>query len=180
MKLPRGQLQRQRVVEDLATPLASALDAELTGYARLESQDAMLLAADGIGVLTFDSGVPVVAYHTGTDNGGPAALADLAISGPYRLELYELDGDVLEEIHAADDLTVPPGMPAERLAGDHGLADRTRDAAPARLVDRSAGAAGQREPGAVEAFLEDEERIEAIRERAREEAERRAEEWGFD
>lgn len=181
MKLPRGRLQRQRVVSDLATPLASALDAELTGYARLESQDALLLAADGVGVLTFDRGVPVVAYHTGTDSGGPAALADLAVAGPYRLELYELDGAVLGEIHGADDLTVPPGMPAERLAGDPGLADRTRSVAPAdRLVDPSSAASGERQPGAVEAFLDDEEKIAKIRERAREEAERRAKEWGFE
>ena len=32
-------------------------------------------------------------------------------------------------------------------------------------------------PGAVEAFLEDEEKIDAIKERAREEAQRRAAEW---
>lgn len=61
MKLPRGRLQRRRVVSDVATPLANALDAELTGYARLESQDALLLSADGVGVLTFEAGIPVVA-----------------------------------------------------------------------------------------------------------------------
>jgi len=32
----------------------------------------------------------------------------------------------------------------------------------------------------VEAFLEDEQRIERIRQEAREEAERRAREWGLD
>jgi len=33
---------------------------------------------------------------------------------------------------------------------------------------------------AVEAFLADEQKVEAIRERAREEAAERAEEWGFE
>jgi len=180
MKLPRGRLQRQRVVEDLATPLSNALDADLTGYARLESQDALLLSADGVGVLTFDGGVPIVAYHTGTDVGGPAALADLAVAGPYRIELFELEADALATVHEAADLRVPPGMPAERLAGDPELADRTRAAAPER-ADRETEAAQDRdEPGAVEAFLDDEAKIAAIRERAREEAERRAAEWGLD
>jgi hypothetical protein len=32
----------------------------------------------------------------------------------------------------------------------------------------------------VEAFLEDDEKIDAIRERAREEATERADEWGFE
>ena len=173
MKLPRGSLVRQRVVSDPGTALASALDAELTGYARLESQDALLLDAEGVGVLTFADGVPRAAYHTGTDRGGPEALADIAVAGPYRLELYELDRDVLREVHGAESLTVPPGMPAERLAGDGELAERTRAAAP----DRGGDAEDGRDP--VEAFLDDEERIEAIRERAREEAEQRAAEWGF-
>jgi len=180
MKLPRGVLQRQRVVADLATPLSNALDAELTGYARLESQDALLLAADGVGVLTFDAGVPAVAYHTGTDAGGPAALADLAVAGPYRIELFELEQAALEQVHEAGDLRVPPGMPAERLAGDPDLADRTRAAAPARAVGTDEGVPGADEPGAVEAFLDDEAKIAAIRERARDEAQRRAAEWGFE
>ena len=63
-------------------------------------------------------------------------------------------------------------MPAERLAGDPALADRTR-----RL-------AGDPDPagddGAVVAFLEDEAAVEDIRETARAEAESRAEEWGFE
>lgn len=180
MKLPRGRLQRRRVVEDMATPLANALATDLTGYARLESQEALLLSADGVGVLTFAEGVPVVAYHTGTDAGGPAALADIAAAGPYRVERYELDVETLAPVHDAADLRVPPGMPAERLAGDPALADRTRAAAPdwtGEAVEAEAPADG---PGAVEAFLEDEAKIEAIRERAREEATERAREWGFE
>jgi hypothetical protein len=176
MRLPRGTLVRRRVVDDPGTALVHALDADLTGYARLESQDALLLDADGVGVLTFEDGVPVVAYHTGTDSGGSAALADIAVPGPYRLELYELDGEALAAVHDAEELRVTPGAPAERLAGDPDLAERTREAAPQRAGEPG----GQDEPGAVEAFLEDEEKVAAIRERAREEAERRAAEWGFE
>lgn len=181
MKLPRGRLVRRRVVDDLRTPLASALGGNLTGYARLEPQDALLLSADGVGVLTFAEGVPRAAYHTGTDAGGPAALADLAVAGPYRLELFELSVEVLEDVHAAADLQVAPGMPAERLAGDKELAARTRRVAPDQWLDGEPAQVERPEaPGAVETFLEDEDKIEAIRERAREEAERRAAEWGLD
>ncbi|MFB6298463.1 MAG: hypothetical protein ABEH56_08080 [Salinirussus sp.] len=172
MNLPRGSLLRRRVIEDPATPLTDALEADLTGYARLESQDALLLDAEGTGLLTFEAGVPVAAYHTGTDAGGPAALADIAVPGPKRLELYELDGSVLASVHDARDLRVPPGAPAERLAGDPALAERTRSRAPDTRLDEDDDG-----PGAVEAFLEDEAKIAAIRERAREEARARAEEW---
>jgi hypothetical protein len=174
MKLPRGRLVRRRVVGDPATPLAKALDDRLTGYVRLESQDELLLDADGVGVLTFESGVPVAAYHTGTDNAGADALADIAVAGPYRLELYELDAGALEAVHGTETFRVGPGTPAEHLAGDDALATRTREAAPAERVERSSG---REETRAVEAFLEDEARIEAIRNRAREEAKRRAAEW---
>jgi len=175
MRLPRGRLVRQRVVEDPGTALANALDAGLTGYARLESQDALLLDADGVGVLTFREGIPVAAYHTGTDNAGPDALADIAVAGPFRLGLYELDADTLETVHGTDAFRVDPGTPAERLAGDANLAARTRDAAPPERVETDSES--RTEKSAVEAFLDDEERIESIRERAREEAKRRAEEW---
>ena len=90
MKLPPGQLVRSRVVKDLRTALVGALDREVTGYAVLEPRESLLLDESGEGVLTFEGGVPVVAYHTGTDRGGPPALADLAASGPYRLELFAL------------------------------------------------------------------------------------------
>jgi hypothetical protein len=176
MKLPRGRLVRGRVVTDPGTSLATALDAELTGYARLESQDALLLDADGVGVVTFEAGAPVAAYHTGTDAAGAAALADIAVAGPYRLELYELDADALAEVHDAADLRVPPGAPAEQLAGDPALAERTRAAAPDW---RTREAADEADDDAVVAFLEDRERVEAVRERAREEARERAAEWDF-
>jgi hypothetical protein len=176
MKLPRGQLRRSRVVADIGTPLATVLDGGLTGYARLESHDTLLLDADGAGVLTFEAGVPVVAYHTGTDRGGVDALADIAVAGPYRIDLYELDREALAEAHDTDDFLVPPGLPAEQLAGDDALAERTREAAPDGRTDPDA----ERGLDAVETFLEDTEQVDAIRERARAEAETRAQEWGFD
>ena len=178
MKLPQGRLRRRRVVTDLATPLESALDSELTGYVRLRSQDALLLDAEGVGVLTFEDGIPVLAYHTGTDCGGVDALADIAVAGPYRIELYELDGEVLTEIHDEPTLAVEPGMPAEQLTGDVELAQRTRDKAPDDRLEAATELSSELD--AVEAFLEDEDRISNIREAARQEAQTRAAEWGFD
>jgi hypothetical protein len=65
--------------------------------------------------------------------------------------------------------SVDPGSPAEQLAGDPDLATRARRRAP-----------GGDRGSAVEAFLEDEAAIEAVREEARAEAERHAEEWGLE
>jgi hypothetical protein len=173
MKIPRGSLRRSRVVSDPAAVLESALEDRLTGYAVLEPQDALLLDGETRGVLTFEDGVPVLAYDAASDTGGTDALADLAVPGPYSVELYELAAADLAEAHEADELRVAPGTPAERLAGDRDLAERTREAAP-----RGRPAAEESE-NPVEAFLADEEKIEAIREQAREEAQARAEEWGF-
>ena len=172
MKLPRGQLVRSRVVEDATTALATAFDRELTGYALLEPQDALLLDGDP-GVLTFEEGVPVLAYHAGTDRGGPEALADLAHPGPFKAELYRLSLDALRPAHEIEELRVPPGMAAEQLGGDSRLAERTRRNAPASRFD------GNETTNPVTAFLEDEEKIAAIREQAREEARQRADEWGL-
>jgi hypothetical protein len=173
MRLPRGQLVRSRVVADPATALSDALDRRLDGYVVLEPQEAVLLDGAGRGVLTFEAGVPALAYHTGTERGGPAALADLAEPGPFSAELYRVPRGDFPGPDAAAELTVSPGTPAERLGGDPDLADRTRAAAPdGRAAD----------PGAdpVASFLADEEKIAAIREQAREEAQRRAAEWGLD
>jgi hypothetical protein len=186
MKLPPGRLLRSRVVSDPRTALMSALERGVTGYGVFEPQGSLLLDEAGEGVLTFEAGVPVVAYHTGTDRGGPHALADLAASGPYRLELFSLAAADMAAVHDLDALRVPPGMPAKRLAGDQVLADRTRAVAPQSVLDRLDGSeevatgdsGGDR--GAVSAFLDDEAKIEAIREQARTEAEERAEQWGFD
>lgn len=176
MKLPRGELLRSRVVSDLSTTLEDALDRSLTGYAVLEPQDALLLDADGRGVLTFEDGVPMVAYHTGTDAGGPAALADLVVPGPYRVELYDLDADTLASVNETDTFQVPPALPAERLAGDPELAQRTTSAAPSHRLETTPD---EEELDAVAAFLEDDGKIEAIKEQARAEAVERAKEWGL-
>jgi hypothetical protein len=176
--LPDGTLVRSRVESDPAAPLATALDRELTGYAVFEPQDALLLDADGAGVVGFEDGIPRFAFHTGTGRGGPAALADVAGPGPYDVELRAVSADAL----AAGDrqrLGVPPGMVADRLAGDPALADRTRAAAPDDGRDDGGRDVGE-SLDAVEAFLEDEEKIDAIRDRAREEAKKRAERWGLD
>jgi hypothetical protein len=171
--IPEGDLLRSRVVTDLVPAIEDALDRRLDGYAVLAPRDA-LLGADGAdadrGILTFEAGVPTLAYHAGTDRGGPAALADIG-PGPYRFELYALDAAHLEVAHETESLRVPPGMAAERLAGDGALADRIRKA-----TDESDAAAD----GALEAFLDNEAAIEGIRESARSEAAARAEDWGFE
>jgi hypothetical protein len=182
MRLPEGRLVRARVVADPRTALVDALDRRLTGYAVLDPQETVILDGESRGVVTFEEGVPVASYHTGTGRGGPPALADLAAAGPYRLELVAAPRDRLAPVYDCDSYRVPPGVPAERLAGDGQLAERTRAAAPdRRLTDPPGhdGATGRR-PGAVEAFLDDEEKIQAIREAAREEARERADQWGFD
>ena len=184
MKLPRGRLNRSRVVTDPRDTLADVLDRALTGYAVFESQETLLLDGEGRGVITFTDGVPVLAYHTGTDRGGPPALADLAIPGPYHVSLYALDAADLESVHEAAHLRVPPGMPAERLGGDPALADSTRRAAPEERLstpegDATTTANGATEQSVVEAFLNDAEKIEAIKQQARSEARERAQEWEF-
>lgn len=168
-----------RVVDDAAAALALALDRELTGYAVLTPQDALLLDGDGAGVVAFDAGVPTHVRHTGTDRGGGAALADLATTGPLRVECYADDDG---PVPRTDRYAVAPGTPAERLAGDEALAERTRTAAEAAGVAaaREATETSGGDLDAVEAFLADEQKVEAIRERAREEARERAAEWGFD
>jgi hypothetical protein len=174
MNVPRGRLVHSRVVDDPGLILASALDRRLTGYAVLEPQDALLFDDGARGVMTFEQGVPVLVYDATTDRGGPDVLADLAGPGPYSVELYELPREELDAAHDTPALRVAPATPAERLAGDPTLAARTREVAPeSRLDEQPAGSA-------VEAFLADEAKIEAIRAQAREEAQQRAAEWGLD
>jgi hypothetical protein len=179
--LPEGTLVRSRVESDPAVPLESALDRELTGYAVFEPQEALLLGGDGAGVLAFEEGIPRFATYTATDASGPTALADVAPVGPYSVELRELPAEELADFERPD-RRVPPGMAADRLAGDPDLAERTREAAPPEWMeggeDEEPGDGGSL--GAVEAFLDDEEKVAAIRDRAREEAQERAEEWGLD
>jgi len=206
LAIPRGRLVRSRVVVDIGTTLSAALERAVTGYAVVSPGDALLLGDgaggtdDGrVGVLAFEEGVPTLAYHAGIDAGGRAALSAFDV-GPCRVEMYDCGADALRAA-AVEGLRVPPGLPAERLANDPGLAERTRARAPETAVDGSGDDAaatpgssecrGSRDrtrtgdgPGgdldAVEAFLEDADRVAAIRERAREEAQRRAAEWGLD
>lgn len=175
MRVPDGRLVRSRVERDPGRALAVALDRSLTGYAVFTPQDSLLLSAEDRGVVTFDAGVPVLAYHTGTGRGGPDALADFTVPGPYRVDLHELDPGDLDAVHDTPELQVPPAMPADQLAGDPDLADRTREVAPAHL--RAITAEDAADP--VAAFLDDEEKIAAIKARAREDARERASEWGL-
>lgn len=175
--LPRGRLLRRRVLKDKETVLKTALDRELTGYARLEPQDTLLLDGQGVGVLTFVDGVPMAAYETETGSEGSSALTEIASAGPYRLELYELDENVLEHVHENESLLIAPALPAQRLAGDSSLVEQTRENAPSeRVATEDEDSSGL---DAVETFLDDGEKIESLRERARTEAHSRAEEWGF-
>jgi hypothetical protein len=175
LRIPRGDLLRSRVVTDVGTTLSAALDRELTGYATVVPQETLLLSGEARGVITFADGVPVLAYNTVTDNGGPDALAELAVPGPYRVELYAVAPDVLRRAHETAALRVPPAAAATELADDPDLAARTRAAAPAARLDDD-----REETDALAAFLADDDRIAALREQARAEARRRAEEWGLD
>jgi hypothetical protein len=166
-RLPVGRLVRSRVVDDPGTVLVEALDRGLTGYATLEPQGALLADEGSRGVLVFEAGVPRLAYHPRT-GGGEAALPEMAGPGPCRVEIHEASASALPALDAPGP-SVDPGSPAERLAGDPDLAARTRRRAP----DGDGGSA-------VEAFLDDEAAIEAVRDAARTEAERHAEEWGLE
>jgi hypothetical protein len=167
-----------RVVDDATAALELALDRELTGYAEFTPQDALLLDADGEGVVAFEDGVPTHVEHTGSGRGGSAALADLAVPGPLRVECYAGENG---PVPRTERCAVSPDTPAEQLAGDGALAARTRDAAEAADIEAGTQDSGASEDlDAVEAFLADEEKVEAIKDRAAAEAERRAEEWGFD
>ncbi|GAB3680181.1 hypothetical protein GCM10028857_02570 [Salinarchaeum chitinilyticum] len=171
MTVHGGRLVHSRVVADLGDVLDDALADGVTGYATIEPQDALLLDAEGVGVLALEAGVPVAARHTGTGRVGREALAELSVPGPCRVELYECD----RPVQFADDPSnrIPPGLPADRLVRDVDLANRTRSAA----ADRGTGE--RTDADALEAFLTDEDRVDAIRREARNEARQRAAEWGL-
>jgi len=172
--IPEGELLRSRVVTSLSAALKDVLDRRLDGYALLSPRDSILGSGEEArGVITFEAGVPTLAYHAGTDRGGPPAVADIG-PPPYQFELYAVDGDELELPHRAETLRVPPGSVAERLAGDPDLAERIRAVAEDRDSPGSEG-----DIDALEAFLEDGAAVEEIRRTARENARDRAEEWGF-
>lgn len=169
MSRPEGQTVFDRVVMTLETPLWEALETELHGYGEIVPQAGLLGDEAGHCVLWFDEGVPAGATHTATGRTDSAALADIAETGPYRVRLVETaDGTTIRD----GDLS--PAVPAEQLLGDAELARRTREIAS---PEESGGP--RNELDAVEAFLADSEKIEAIQERAALEARKRAEEWGI-
>jgi hypothetical protein len=169
--IPEGRLCRSRTDADVGETLAGVLDRELTGYVVFEPQGSILRGDDDRAVLTFEDGVPVLAYHAPSDAGGTDALAALS-GGVFHAESYELPADALAAAHRVDALRVPPTAPADRLAGDDGLIERTRKAAPDDRLRAD-------DATAVVEFLSDPDRIEAIRAEARAEAEERAAEWGL-
>jgi hypothetical protein len=161
-------------VDDPGEVLETVLDEELTGYVVFEPQDALLLGEATRGVVTFEDGIPVLAYDTERERGGRDGLDGFAVTGPNRVDVHAVAADALATAHETDEFRVSPGDPARVLAGDDRLADRTADAAPASRRNEA------RDQSAVEAFLADAEAIEEIRSEAREEARARATEWGLD
>ncbi|KAB1197177.1 MULTISPECIES: hypothetical protein [Haloferax] len=174
MRIPRGALLRSRVVDDPGDVLRTVLDEELTGYVVFEPQDALLLGEATRGVVTFEEGIPVLAYDTERDRGGRDGLEGFAVTGPNRVAVHAVDSEELSDAHETTEFRVPPGEPARVLAGDERLATETTDAAPEPRREEG------RDQSAVEAFLADEDAIEAIRSEARDEARARAAEWGLD
>lgn len=166
------QLLQSRVVSDLGAVLDRALTTGVTGYVTVEPQDALLLDAAGRGVLALEDGVPTAARHTETGRTGREALAELSIPGPCRVELYETERPVTFATDA--NAQIPPGLPADMLVDDETLANRTRTAA------RERDAGSPTDGDALAAFLRDEERVAAIQQEARREAEERAREWGLE
>jgi len=171
MTLPEGTLLHSRVVADPGGVFERALEEAVTGYASIEPQDALLLDADGLGIVALERGVPVAARHTGTGRVGREALAELAVPGPCRVDLYETKASV---DFAADPASrIPPGLPADHLVRDETLANRARSAAAERGIGERTDA------DALAAFLADDERVAAIRREARTEARERAQQWGL-
>jgi hypothetical protein len=191
MVLPEGRHVEDRVVADPSETLRTALSEGVTGYVTVDPVDGDA-ADDAGGVITFRAGVPVAVRST-RGRAGPRALADLVTSGMYHVELVAAPADEIRSVERGG--RVQPGMPAERLAGDPDLADRTREVAPDEWVEErpttvTSGESPGRwsaDPGAtavdggdaVAAFLEDEKKIARIREEAREQARERAAEWGL-
>ncbi|MGQ4554552.1 hypothetical protein [Halobellus sp. GM3] len=170
--IPEGELCRSRTDDSIGDALAAVLDRELTGYVVFEPRGSILLDDGERAVLTFEAGVPVLAYHPASDAGGDDALEALT-GGPFHVEMYELPPAALAAAHRVEELSVGPTAPARTLTADETLLERTRAAAPEERLSAEA------EPGSVEAFLADAERIGEIREEARAEAEARAAEWGL-
>lgn len=169
MSLP-GELVRSRVVDAPDSLLAALLDRRFTGHVALEPADALLLDGGGRAVLGFADGIPQTAYHAGTQTAGDEALQALAGAGPFRVEMYVCSVERVGERSPGE--PVAPAAPARVLAVDDALARRTAATAPDTEPP---------EPSldAVESFLADDDAINDLKQRAREEAQRRAEEWNL-
>lgn len=167
-----GTLVRSRVDGTLATPLVAALERELTGYGICRPQATLLLEAGEPTRFVFEAGAPIAAGRPDGSRRGATAVLDLVGAGPYRMDLYAVP-DATDSPPA--DWAIDPGLPANAVADDPSLADRCRAAAPTAHAD-----ATESEPDPVESFLRDADRIAAIQEQARADAERRAAEWGFE
>lgn len=175
MNVPSGNLLQARVVQTPAPLLADALDRELTGYLRIAAGETLLLEGYGRAVITLVDGVPRAAYHTGKDVAGNRAIETIPELGPYHVELYRTDQSVLKPVHTDTAVQIPPGRPAERLAEDPTLAERTRTAASPDHLEQ----ARHTDEDRLAAFLEDEKHIQQIKQEARQQAQTRAEEWGL-
>lgn len=165
-----GSLVRSRVDESLGSALEAALDRSLTGYGVCRPQAALLLEETEPTRLVFESGVPVAAGRPTGSRQGTTAVLDLVGAGPYRVDLYRVDG---ASERPPEPWAIDADLPARTVADDPALAERTRGARPS--TDAPAEA-----PDPVESFLDDADRIAAIQAQAREEATRRAAEWGLD
>lgn len=175
LDLPDGELAFSRVVPDATAALTAALDRRHTGYAVFTPSDTLVLDDGTHAILGFEQGIPTHALTR--ENRGAGALAAAATPGPLRVTMHECDAPL-----TAPDARITPETPARRLAGDDELASRTLDAAPdasATEMPRARPAAGD-DLDVVDAFLADEDAIARLKEQAREEARRRAREWGLD
>lgn len=176
MNITEGQLKRSQVVSEYGPVLEAALEERLTGYSRIEPGDNVVLEADGAGILTFKRGIPMAAYHTVSEATGEAALEALSKLGPFYVEVYTVGAEALQPVHETDTVLIPPERPAELLAGDPALAEQIRSqAAPGQQKQT-------RTPNeeALISFLSDEKRVQQIKDEARKQARRRAEQWNLD
>lgn len=172
---PDGELVFSRVVADASAALIAALDRRHTGYGVFTPSDALVLDDETHAIVGFRDGIPT--YACAGDETGSSALAAAATPGPLRVSLHACDARP-----PTPDARLAPDTPARRLAGNDDLASRTLAAAPDDHefeTDPTVPDAGD-DLNAVDAFLEDEAAIARIKEQARDEAQRRAREWGFD
>lgn len=178
LSIPRGRLLRSQCVPDIRAVLIAAFERELTGYTIVEPTEPPLRDEQGTVVFTYEHGLPLCVYHTESGRGGQRVLSELAAIGPYRLDLYALSTDQVRPLCERTELRVPPVLPAERLCGDPELADRVNR----RLSEsETIGAIEEHETTeGVAAFLDDAAGIEAIKNAARAQAERKATEWDLD